>query len=80
MHTNAAKFVAAAGILREGWSFQAGAGGISLAFTLFVRDLMREQGVRVGRLFPAMPEHLRVTIGTPEEMQRFLEAFKTIAD
>lgn len=43
---NAARFVAAAGVLREGWSFQAGAGGISLAFTLFVRDLMRERGVR----------------------------------
>lgn len=43
---NAAKFVAAAGVLKEGWSFQAGAGGISLAFTLFVRDLMRERGVR----------------------------------
>jgi citrate lyase subunit alpha/citrate CoA-transferase len=43
---NAARFVAASGVLREGWSFQAGAGGISLAFTLFVRDLMREQGVR----------------------------------
>lgn len=38
---------------------------------------LRENGVRVGRLFPAMPEHLRVTIGTPQEMQRFLEAFKT---
>ncbi len=40
---------------------------------------MREGGVRVGRLFPAMPEHLRVTIGTPEEMQRFMEAFKSVA-
>jgi histidinol-phosphate aminotransferase len=38
---------------------------------------LREQGVRVGRLFPAMPQHLRVTIGTPQEMQRFIEAFKT---
>jgi histidinol-phosphate aminotransferase len=38
---------------------------------------LRENGVRVGRLFPAMPEHLRVTIGTPQEMQRFLDAFKT---
>jgi len=43
---HAARFVAASGVLREGWSFQAGAGGISLAFTLFVRDLMRERGVR----------------------------------
>ena len=36
---------------------------------------IRERGVHVGRLFPAMPHHLRVTIGRPEEMQRFVEAF-----
>jgi histidinol-phosphate aminotransferase len=36
----------------------------------------REQGVRVGRLFPAMPQHLRVTIGTMEEMKRFVEVFR----
>ncbi|HEY3054972.1 MAG TPA: aminotransferase class I/II-fold pyridoxal phosphate-dependent enzyme [Thermoanaerobaculia bacterium] len=34
---------------------------------------MRGRGVRVGRLFPAMPRHMRVTIGRPEEMQRFVE-------
>jgi len=34
---------------------------------------MRADGVAVGRLFPAMPHHLRVTIGKPEEMQRFVE-------
>lgn len=43
---HAAHFVREAGILQDGWSFQAGAGGISLAFTLFVRDLMREHGVK----------------------------------
>ena len=37
---------------------------------------LRDNGVRVGRLFPAMPDHLRVTVGTPAEMQRFLDAFK----
>ncbi len=37
---------------------------------------MRNDGVRVGRLFPALPQHLRVTIGTPEEMQRFLEVLR----
>ncbi|CAN5491181.1 citrate lyase subunit alpha [soil metagenome] len=42
----AARFGAEAGILKDGWSFQAGAGGISLAFTLFARDLMRERGVK----------------------------------
>jgi histidinol-phosphate aminotransferase len=36
---------------------------------------LRERRVHVGRLFPAMPKHLRVTIGTPEEMARFMDAF-----
>jgi histidinol-phosphate aminotransferase len=35
---------------------------------------MRASGVAVGRLFPAMPQHMRVTIGTPDEMRRFAEA------
>ncbi|HEY0143382.1 MAG TPA: aminotransferase class I/II-fold pyridoxal phosphate-dependent enzyme [Thermoanaerobaculia bacterium] len=33
---------------------------------------LREQGVRVGRPFAAMPNHLRVTIGLREEMERFV--------
>ncbi len=41
-----AKFVAAAGILRDGWSFQAGAGGTALAFAAYVREMMREQGIK----------------------------------
>ncbi|HJQ35712.1 MAG TPA: aminotransferase class I/II-fold pyridoxal phosphate-dependent enzyme [Thermoanaerobaculia bacterium] len=40
---------------------------------------LREQGVRVGRVFPAVPQHLRVTIGTMEEMKRFVDAFRVIA-
>ena len=39
---------------------------------------LRDHGVHVGRLFPAMPQHLRVTIGTPEEMQQFLTTFRTL--
>jgi len=39
---------------------------------------MRGEGVHVGRLFPAMPHHMRVTIGTPEEMERFIGAFRRI--
>jgi len=35
---------------------------------------LRERGVHVGRLFPAMPRHLRVTIGTPSEMEAFVRA------
>ncbi len=37
---------------------------------------MRDSGVYAGRLFPAMPKHLRITIGTPEEMEAFVAALK----
>lgn len=43
---SAAQFCNAAGLLRDGFSFQAGAGGISLAVTIFLRDLMRESRIR----------------------------------
>jgi histidinol-phosphate aminotransferase len=39
---------------------------------------LRARNVHVGRLFPAMPKHLRVTIGRPDEMVAFLGAFKTV--
>jgi histidinol-phosphate aminotransferase len=39
---------------------------------------LRDRGVHVGRLFPAMPQHLRVTIGKREEMERFLAAFRQL--
>jgi histidinol-phosphate aminotransferase len=38
----------------------------------------RKKGVLVGRPFPPMLEHLRVSIGTPDEMSRFMVAFKQI--
>ena len=41
-----ARFVAETGIMREGFSFQAGAGGITLAFALYLKELMRKAGVR----------------------------------
>jgi citrate lyase subunit alpha/citrate CoA-transferase len=40
-----ARFLRDAGIMRNGFSFQAGAGGISLAFVDFMRQLMREERV-----------------------------------
>ena len=43
-----------------------------------VIDAFRERGVRIGRRFPAMPQHLRVTVGTRVEMQRFLEVFRDV--
>ncbi len=41
-----ARFVRDAGIMRDGFSFQAGAGGIALAFVDFLRGMMREAGVK----------------------------------
>jgi citrate lyase subunit alpha/citrate CoA-transferase len=41
----AARFCAEAGIMRPGFSFQAGAGGTTLAFAIYLRDLMRAAGV-----------------------------------
>jgi histidinol-phosphate aminotransferase len=38
----------------------------------------RKKGVLVGRPFPPMTEHLRVSVGTAEEMNRFMVAFKEI--
>jgi citrate lyase subunit alpha/citrate CoA-transferase len=41
-----ARFVRDAGIMRDGFSFQAGAGGIALAFVELMKPMMREAGVR----------------------------------
>jgi len=41
-----ARLIRDAGILRDGFSFQAGAGGIALAFVGFLADMMRETGVK----------------------------------
>ena len=41
-------------------------------------EALRDRGVLVGRLFPALPRHLRVTIGTPAQMRRFLDAFGAV--
>ena len=39
---------------------------------------LRSRGVEVGRLFPALPNHMRVTIGTAPEMKTFLSAFREV--
>src|SRR5512142_1102680 len=41
-----AQFVRDAGIMRPGFSFQAGAGGIALAFVDYLRRYMKQDGVR----------------------------------
>ena len=43
-----------------------------------VIEEFRKRGVLVGRPFPPMLEHLRVSIGTADEMDRFMVAFKDI--
>lgn len=42
----AAQFVRDVGILRDGFSFQAGAGGTALAFAIYLRDYMRERKIK----------------------------------
>jgi len=41
-----AQFVKDAGILKEGFSFQAGAGGTALSFAIFLKDMMRQMGIK----------------------------------
>ena len=43
-----------------------------------VIEEFRQKEILVGRPFPPMLEHMRVSIGTPEEMDRFMVAFKQI--
>ncbi len=41
-----ARFMRDAGIMRDGFSFQAGAGGIALAFVQFLKGMMQQSGVK----------------------------------
>jgi histidinol-phosphate aminotransferase len=34
-------------------------------------DALRQRGFLVGRLFPSMPTHLRISLGTEKQMARF---------
>ena len=43
-----------------------------------VIEEFRTRGILVGRPFPPMLQHLRVSVGVPEEMDRFMKAFKEI--
>ena len=40
---------------------------------------LKQHNVRVGRLFPALPNHMRLTIGKKSEMESFLAAFREVA-
>jgi histidinol-phosphate aminotransferase len=39
---------------------------------------MKQRKVHVGRLFPALPNHMRLTIGKKSEMELFVSAFKQV--
>src|SRR5438034_8287910 len=39
---------------------------------------MKQLNVHVGRLFPALPNHMRLTIGKKTEMESFVSAFKQV--
>ncbi|HUQ84106.1 MAG TPA: aminotransferase class I/II-fold pyridoxal phosphate-dependent enzyme [Gemmatimonadaceae bacterium] len=43
-----------------------------------VIDEFKKKGVLVGRPFPPLNEHLRVSVGTADEMSRFMVAFRDI--
>ena len=43
-----------------------------------VIEAFRAKGVLVGRVFPPMLQHLRVSVGLPEEMDRFIETFREV--
>ncbi|MBL7191922.1 citrate lyase subunit alpha [bacterium] len=54
----AAKFVAEAGIMRDGFSFQAGAGGTSLSFAIFLADMMKGKGIKARYLRGGSTQYL----------------------
>jgi len=43
-----------------------------------VIDAMATQKIFVGRIWPVMPNHVRITIGTRDEMSRFQAAFQKV--
>ncbi len=40
---------------------------------------LKQRNIHVGRLFPALPNYMRVTIGKKAEMETFLSAFRQVA-
>ncbi len=42
------------------------------------RDALAKEGVLVGRIWPSMPNHVRITVGTQEEMERFQSAMQKV--
>ncbi len=42
------------------------------------QEACKARGVSVGRPFPPLKQHVRITIGTPEEMQKAMEVFRVV--
>jgi len=53
-----ARFLRESGIMRDGFSFQAGSGGIALAFVAYLKDLMKRDGVKARFVRGGSTEHL----------------------
>jgi citrate lyase subunit alpha/citrate CoA-transferase len=53
-----AKFIRDSGIMRDGFSFQAGAGGVSLAFAIFLAEMMKQAEVKAGWLHGGTTRYL----------------------
>ena len=43
-----------------------------------VIQAMREQNIYIGRIWPVMPTYVRITVGTPAEMEQFQTAFNRV--
>ncbi len=53
-----AKFMDAAGIVKDGFSFQAGAGGTALAFAMYLKEMMKQRGIRARFIRGGSTKHL----------------------
>jgi histidinol-phosphate aminotransferase len=45
-----------------------------------VMKAMKDRKIYIGRTWPIWPNAVRITVGTPEEMARFRDAFKQVMD
>lgn len=61
-----ARFVKESGIMKDGFSFQAGAGGTALAFVMYLKEFMKDAGVKARFVRGGSTEHL---VGLLEEGQ-----------
>lgn len=43
-----------------------------------VIEALKERQILVGRLFPSMPNHVRITLGTADEMKLFVKEFREV--